>query len=89
MLHRLGWVVLKSGLDFTLDIITVRDEILMAYAALSLSLISPLFSHLIEYLSNNNYYLRVKGQHNLIRVFDNLSNFFLKVKCQLKCLGSH
>jgi hypothetical protein len=57
MLHRLGRVVLKYSLDFTLDIIAVRDEVLVAYAALSLSLISPLFSHFIEYLSNNDFYL--------------------------------
>jgi hypothetical protein len=89
MLHRLGRVVLKSSLDFTLDIIAVRDEILVAYAALSSSLISPLFSHFIEYLSNNNFYLSVKAQHNLIRVFDNLSNLFLNVKCWRNCLGPH
>jgi hypothetical protein len=89
MLHRLGRVVLKSRLDFTLDIIAVRNEILMAYAVLSLSLTSPLFSHFIEYLSNNNFYLSVKGQHNLIRVFDNLCNLILNVKCRRNCLGPH
>lgn len=89
MLHRRRRVVLKYSLDFTLDIIAVRDKILVAYAALSLSLILPLFSHFIKYLSNNDFYLSAMDQHNPIRVFDNLSNFFLNMKCQRKWLETH